>query len=188
MSLRAMPKLYVIRPADANESVDAWAWAMQNRRNPMALIFTRQKVPVLDRSGATGDLSKGAYILKDAPDGKPDVILMGTGSEVALCVGAAEELQKSGVGARVVSFPCWEIFEQQPESYRNQVFPPDVTARVSVEAGATLGWCRWVGPNGVSVGIDHFGASAPAAEIAKHMGLTVENVVRAAKKAMGRGE
>ncbi len=188
MSLRAMPKLYVIRPADANESVDAWAWAMQNRRNPMALVFTRQKVPVLDRSGARGDLSKGAYILKEAPGGKPDVILMGTGSEVALCVGAADELQKSGVAAQVVSFPCWEIFEQQPESYRNQVLPPDVTARVSVEAGATLGWCRWVGSSGVSVGIDHFGASAPAAEIARHMGLTVENVVKAANRAMGRGE
>lgn len=188
MSLRAMPKLYVVRPADANESVDAWGWAMQNRRNPMALIFTRQKVPVLDRSGARGDVSKGAYILRDASGGKPDVILIGTGSEVALCVGAADELQRSGVAARVVSFPCWELFEQQPESYRNQVLPPDVTARVSVEAGATLGWCRWVGPDGVSVGIDHFGASAPAAEIAKHMGLTVENVVRAANQAMRRGE
>lgn len=188
MSLRAMPKLYVIRPADANESVDAWAWAMQNRRNPMALVFTRQKVPVLDLSGAQGNLTNGAYILREANGGKPDVILMGTGSEVALCVGAAEELEKAGTAARVVSFPSWEIFEQQPESYRKEVFPPEVTARVSVEAGATLGWCRWVGADGVSVGIDHFGASAPAAEIAKRMGLTVENVVRAANRAMGRGE
>jgi transketolase len=188
MSMRAMPKLYTIRPADANESVEAWVFAVQNRHNPKALIFTRQKVPVLDRSGARGDLSRGAYILREAKDGKPDVILMGTGSEVALCVGAADELEKSGVAARVVSFPCWELFEEQPESYRNEVLPPEVTARVSVEAGVTLGWCRWVGDRGVSVGIDHFGASAPAAENAKHMGLTVENVVRAANRAMGRGE
>jgi transketolase len=178
----------VIRPADANESVEAWAWAMQNRHNPMAMVFSRQKVPVLDRSGAQDDLSKGAYVLREASGGKPDVILLGTGSEVALCVGAAEDLEKSGVAARVVSFPSWEIFEQQPEEYRNRVLPPDVTARVSVEAGATLGWCRWIGDKGVSVGIDHFGESAPAAENAKHMGLTVENVVRAADRAMGRGE
>jgi transketolase len=183
-----MPKLYTVRPADANESVEAWAWAMQNRRNPMALIFTRQKVPVLDRSGARGDLTQGAYILREASGGEPDVILMGSGSEVALCVGAAEQLEKSGVAARVVSFPSWELFSEQPEDYRNSVFPPKVTARVSVEAGATLGWCRWVGDKGVSVGIDHFGASAPAAENAEHMGLTVENVVRAANRAMGRGE
>jgi transketolase len=183
-----MPKLRTIRPADANETVEAWAWMMQNRHNPMALVLTRQKVPILDRSGAKGDLSKGAYILREARDGKPDVILIGTGSEVALCVGAAEELEKSGTAARVVSFPSWEIFEEQPESYRNQVLPPDVTARVSVEAGATLGWCKWIGDKGVSVGIDHFGASAPAAENAKHMGLTVDNVVRAANRAMGRGE
>jgi transketolase len=188
MSLRAMPNLYVIRPADANESVEAWAWAMQNRHNPMAMVFSRQKVPVLDRSGAQDDLSKGAYVLREASGGKPDVILLGTGSEVALCVGAAEDLEISGVAARVVSYPSWEIFEQQPEEYRNRVLPPDVTARVSVEAGATLGWCRWIGDKGVSVGIDHFGESAPAAENAKHMGLTVENVVRAADRAMGRGE
>jgi transketolase len=188
MSLRAMPGLYTVRPADANESVDAWVWAMQVRHRPMALIFSRQKLPVLDRSGAKGELSKGAYILKDAEGGKPDIILIGTGSEVSLCVGAADELAKSGVKARVVSFPSWELFEEQPEEYRNEVFPPDVTARVSVEAGVTLGWCKWIGPNGASVGIDHFGASAPAAEIAEHFGLTVDNVVKTARGVLGRGE
>jgi transketolase len=186
MSLRAMPNLITIRPADATESVEAWKWLMENRGNPMALILTRQKIPVLDRSGARGDSTRGAYILHEAEGGRPDVILIGTGSEVALCVEAAKELAAKGVRARVVSFPSWEIFERQPESYRNEVLPPEVRARVSVEAGATLGWCRWVGDDGISIGIDHFGASAPAKDIAQHFGLTADNVTQRTLTLLGK--
>src|SRR5579872_1576303 len=186
MSLRAMPNIVVVRPADANEAVDAWKWIMTHWELPVALVLTRQKVPVLDRSRATGDLSKGAYILEDAPSGSPDIILMGSGSEVALCVGARAELEKQGIEARVISFPSWELFEQQAPEYRESVLPAGVTARVSVEAGATLGWCRWIGNNGVAVGVDRFGASAPAKEIAQHLGLTVDNVVRQCLKVLGK--
>ena len=186
MSLRAMPNIVVVRPADANEAVDAWKWIMTHWELPVALVLTRQKVPVLDRSRATGDLSKGAYILEDAPSGSPDIILMGSGSEVALCVGARAELEKQGIEARVISFPSWELLEQQAPEYRESVLPAGVTARVSVEAGATLGWCRWIGNNGVAVGVDRFGASAPAKEIAQHLGLTVDNVVRQCLKVLGK--
>ncbi|MGH2442861.1 MAG: transketolase [Chloroflexota bacterium] len=185
-TLRATPNITVIRPADANETADAWRWIMEHWQFPSALVLTRQKVPVLDRSQRTGDFSRGAYIVSDAANAAPDIILMGTGSEVALCVSAGEQLSTQGVHARVVSFPSWEIFEAQPEEYRNQVLPPPIKARVSVEAASTLGWCRWVGDGGVSIGIDHFGASAPAKDIASHMGLTVENVVAHALKVMGR--
>lgn len=185
-SLRAMPNLYTIRPADGTESAGAWEWIMENRKNPMALVLSRQKVPELDHSRAQGSLKNGAYILEEASGGKPGLILIGTGSEVALCVGAREQLEQRGVPTRVVSFPSWEIFEQQPEEYRQSVFPPAITARVSVEAGATFGWCRWVGERGASVGIDHFGASAPGAENAKHMGLTVENVVATSERVIGK--
>jgi transketolase len=192
MSLRAMPDLITIRPADANEVSEAWKWVMENRERhphfPTAIVLTRQKVPILDSSQARGGLRRGAYVLADADGGEPDVILMGTGSEVYLCVGARDELQKRGVRARVVSFPSWEIFEMQPKEYRDSVLPPGVRARVSVEAGATLGWCRWVGPDGASVGIDHFGASAPYKEAAKHMGLTVDNVVEHALRVTGKSK
>lgn len=186
ITLRATPNVITIRPADANEAVEGWRWIMEHWEDPVAIVMTRQKVPVLDRSGATGDLSKGAYILADAEGGRPDVILLGTGSEVALCVGAREELAKQGVRARVVSFPSWELFERQSDEYRESVLPPDVTARVSIEAAATAGWHRWVGDRGLAIGIDHFGASAPATVIAQKMGLTVENVVRHALDLLGR--
>jgi transketolase len=186
MSLRAMPNLTLLRPADANETVAAWKWTMEHHDGPVALVFTRQKLPVLDRSQAHGDLSRGAYVLQEASGGKPEIILIGTGSEVQLCVGARTELEKQGVKARVVSFPSWEIFERQDRSYRNVVFPPNVTARLSVEAGATLGWCKWVGERGASIGIDHFGASAPAKVIAQHLGLTVEHVVEEALRLLDR--
>lgn len=187
MSLRAMPNLYVIRPADANETVAAWAWMMQNRQNPMAIVLTRQKTPVLDASRARGGLERGAYVLEDAESGRPDIILMATGSEVALCVAARHQLAQHGIAARVVSFPSWEIFEEQPEEYRHSVFPPEVKARLSVEAGATLGWCRWVGDEGGSLGINQFGASAPLAEIQKHFELNADDVVKHALRVLGRG-
>jgi transketolase len=186
MSLRAMPELITMRPADANETVDAWRWIMTNWEHPVALVLSRQKVPVLDRSGAVGGLSKGAYVLQEAEGGQPDIILMGTGSEVSLCVGAAGELAKQGIKARVVSFPSWELFAQQSQEYRDSVFPPAVKARLSVEAGATLAWCKWVGDSGASVGIDRFGASAPASVLAKEFGFTVDNVTQRALALLGR--
>ncbi len=186
MSLRVIPNLVTIRPGDANEAVEAWRWIMTHWEHPVALVLSRQKIPVLDRSAADGDLSRGAYILADADGAKPDVILLGTGSEVQLCVGAREELARRGIQARVVSFPSWELFADQPEEYRNSVLPPRVTARVSVEAGATLPWCKFVGDKGTSVGIDRFGASAPAKDIAEHLGLTVDNVVRHALQVLGK--
>jgi transketolase len=185
-TLRALPEFVTIRPGDANETVDAWRWIMTHWDLPVAIVLSRQKVPVLDRSQARGDLSRGAYVLLDAEGGPPDVILMGTGSEVALCVGAREELARSGIRARVVSFPSWELFEQQPEEYRREVLPPEVKARVSVEAASTFGWHMWVGDEGASVGIDRFGASAPMKDIAEHFGLTVENVVLHARRVLGR--
>ncbi len=186
MSLRVMPNLVTIRPGDANETVEAWRWIMTHWEHPVALVLSRQKIPVLDRSAAVGDLSQGAYILADAEGAQPDIILMGTGSEVQLCVGAREELTRRGIQARVVSFPSWELFADQPEEYRHSVLPPRVTARVSVEAGATLPWCKFVGDKGTSVGIDRFGASAPAKDIAQHLGLTVDNVVRHALQVLGK--
>lgn len=186
MSLRVMPNLVTIRPGDANEAVQAWQWIMTHWEHPVALVLSRQKIPVLDRSAAVGDLSRGAYILVDAEGAQPDIILMGTGSEVQLCVGAREDLARRGIQARVVSFPSWELFADQPEEYRQSVLPPGVTARVSVEAGATLPWCKFVGDKGTSVGIDRFGASAPAKDIAQHLGLTVENVVRHALQILGK--
>jgi len=188
MSLRAMPGLVTLRPSDANETVDAWRWIMTQWEYPVALVLSRQKTPVLDRSGATGNLQRGAYILQDASGGNPDVILMASGTEVALCTGAREELAKQGIQARVVSFPSWELFDSQPDEYKNSVLPPDVEARVSVEAGSTLAWCRYVGNKGASVGVDRFGASAPAKVIAEHLGLTVDNVVQHALKVLGRGQ
>ncbi|HCG01028.1 MAG TPA: transketolase [Chloroflexi bacterium] len=186
MSLRAMPNLITMRPGDANETADAWHWIMSNWEAPVALVLTRQKVPVLDRSGRHGDLAHGAYILSDADGGAPDVILIGTGSELSLCVQARDALAGKGVKARVVSFPSWELFERQPKTYQDAVLPPAIGARVSVEAGATLGWCKWIGEHGVSIGVDRFGASAPASVIAEKLGLTAENVTQHALKLLGR--
>lgn len=185
-SLRATPNVVTIRPADANETVDAWRWIMQHTKDPVALVLSRQKIPVLDRTRAQGDVGRGAYILEEAEGGKPDVILIATGSEVSLCVGAREQLASDGIRARVVSFPSWKLFEDQPESYRQEVFPVAVTARVSVEAGATFGWSKWVGDRGMAIGVDRFGASAPAKVIAEHLGLTVDNVVRTAREVVSR--
>ncbi len=180
-ALRAIPNLYVFRPADANETVIAWRVALQRHHGPTALILTRQALPVLEQpvEGA----HRGAYILLEAPgEGDPQVILMASGSEVHLAVAAAQTLIAEGIRARVVSMPCWELFEAQPLEYRQQVLPPEVRARVAIEAGATLAWGRYVGLDGVIIGLDRFGASAPAKVLFEQFGLTAEAVVAAAKK------
>ncbi len=180
-SARAIPDLSVIRPADPTETAEAWEFAIQ-RSGPTVLVLTRQTVPHLDRSKAKDPgVAKGAFILSDPDSGDPDVILVGTGSEVALCVQAQAELQKShGIKARVVSMPSWDLFEAQDEAYRERVFPSRITSRVTIEAGASLGWRRWAGDRGEVIGIDKFGASAPGGEVLQHLGITAERVVDAA--------
>ncbi len=187
-SLRAMPGLTLLRPADANEVVEAWKVIMQFRDQPAALVLTRQAVPIFDRSkyAAASGVAQGAYILADAPDGNPNVILMGSGSEVSLCLDAYEQLKSEGVKARVVSVPSWDIFERQDEAYRNRVLPPDVRARVSVEAAATFGWSRYLGPSGIAIGMHRFGASAPLKDLQKKFGFTRDSVIAAARQAMAK--
>jgi transketolase len=185
-SLRAVPGLTLIRPGDANEVAEAWRLIMQVRERPVALVLTRQAVPTLDRTkyAPASGLAKGAYVLADAADGKPDVILMGSGSEVSLCVAAYEQLTALGVKARAVSMPCWDIFERQDASYKDQVLPPAVQARVAVEMGSVFGWSQYVGRTGRVVGMRSFGASAPLKDLLKKFGFTTEAVVEAAKQAM----
>jgi transketolase len=184
--LRAIPQLTVFRPADATETAEAWAFAMTNE-NPTLFALTRQAVPHLERSRAKDPgVARGAYILSEAEGGTPEVILIGTGSEVALCVQAQEQLQKQGIRARVVSMPSWNLFEAQSEEYRASVLPSSVKKRVTVEAGSTLGWHRWAGDEGAVIGIDHFGASAPGETVLKNFGFTVENVTAAALRVLGR--
>ena len=190
-SLRAIPGLIVLRPADANEVVEAWRVIMPLRHEPVALVLTRQALPTLDRNryASAEGVRRGAYILADADDGKPEVLLLATGSEVALCVDAYERLKAEGVKARVVSMPSWEIFEQycreHPE-YREHVLPSAVVARVSVEQASTLGWARYVGTSGQTIGMETFGASAPLKELQRKFGFTPENVVGAAKAQVAR--
>jgi transketolase len=187
-SFRAMPHLVTIRPGDANEVAEAWKVVMQLKHNPAALILSRQAMPTLDRTkyGAATGLAKGAYVLADVADGRPDLILIGSGSELSLCVTAAEQLQKEGAMVRVVSMPSWDLFEKQPQSYRDSVLPPNVTARVAVEAGSVFGWERYVGWKGKVIGMTTFGASSPVKDAMKHFGFTVENVVAAAKGVLGK--
>ena len=187
-SLRAVPGLVVLRPADANEVVEAWEVIMQLKHEPVALVLSRQALPTFDRTqyAPANGVAKGAYVLADASDGKPDVILMGTGSEVSLCIAACERLKTEGVRARVVSMPSWEIFEKQDEAYRNQVLPPEVKARVSVEQASTFGWSRYVGPAGKTVGMHSFGASAPLKDLLKKFGFTPDKVVEAAREAIAQ--
>jgi len=189
-TLRAVPGLTVLRPADANEVVEAWKVIMQKKKEPAALVLTRQAVPTFDRTkyGSAAGVAKGAYILADAPDGKPDVILMATGSEVQLCVDAYERLKAEGVKARVVSMPSWDIFEHQDEQYRTQVLPPDVLARVAVEQASTLGWSQYTGMHGVVLGMHTFGASAPLKELQKKFGFSPDKVVEAARTAIDRAK
>lgn len=181
-SLRAMPELIVIRPCDANETAVAWRVAIESRHHPVALILTRQNVPTLDRThfGPAEGLRRGAYVLKDAAEGKPDLILIGTGSEVSLIVRAGENLTKEGMQVRIVSMPSWKLFDAQPQSYRDSVLPPSIHARLAVEAGATQGWCKYVGREGDMIGVDRFGASAPGEVVMREYGFTVENVCQRA--------
>jgi transketolase len=182
MSLRMIPNMTVIRPADANETVEAWRCAMKRAHGPVGLALTRQKLPVLDPALAKG-AAQGAYVLAEA-SAEPKLILLATGSEVHLALAARTRLEADGVPTRVVSMPCWELFEEQPAAYREQVLPVKVKARVSIEAGVTLGWERWVGDGGASIGLDHFGASAPAEILFDKFGLNVDNVVNTAKKVL----
>jgi transketolase len=183
ISLRAIPNLVVMRPGDANEVAEAWKVILTMPRQPVALILTRQAVPTFDRKrfAAASGLARGAYVLADAEGGKPDVLLMATGSEVSLCVEAYEELKRQGIRARVVSMPSWELFERQSEEYRRTVLPPSVKARVAVEQASTFGWCRYVGIDGAILGMKTFGASAPLKVLQKEFGFTTDHVVEAAK-------
>jgi len=185
ISLRAIPKLVTIRPADANETADAWRVAM-TLKGPCVLIFSRQDLPVLDRSGARGTVADGAYIISG--EGDPDVVLIGTGSEVDLAVRAAGLLGEHGVRARVVSMPSWELFAQRDDAYRERVLGPIGTPRVAVEAGVTLGWERFVGERGAVVGIDRYGASGPGSEVLKHFGFTPQRVAATALRVLGQEE
>jgi len=186
MSLRLIPKLTVIRPADANETMEAWKVAL-TRDTPTALILTRQDLPILDRSGAKGELSQGAYVVRDT-SGEPDLVILGTGSEVQLGIAAADLLQEHGFSARVVSMPSWELFEAQTEGYRVSVLGPEATPRLSVEAGTTIGWSRYTGANGRNVGIDTYGASGPGSKVLKHFGFTKERVAAEALRLLGRDD
>jgi transketolase len=187
-SLRAMPNMLVMRPGDANEVVEAYRVIMGLRHQPVTLVLTRQALPTYDRTkyAPASGVAKGAYVFADADGGKPEVILMGTGSELHLCVEAYEQLKSEGIKARVVSMPCWELFEAQDAAYRESVLPASVTARVSVEMAATFGWERYVGTKGEMIGMHRFGASAPLKDVLKKFGFLTENVVAAAKKVLGK--
>jgi transketolase len=187
-ALRAIPNLVVIRPADANEVTQAWKVAITRRHAPTALILTRQSLPVLDRGiyASADGLLKGAYVLADIGDSAPDLILMASGSEVSLIIEAGARLASEGVNVRLVSFPSWELFASQDETYQHQVFPPHIKNRLSVEAGVSQGWERWVGEQGDSISIERFGASAPYKVIFEHFGLTVDNVILRARQLLDR--
>jgi transketolase len=187
-SLRAVPGLVTIRPADANEAAEAWRVLMRLRHFPVALVLTRQGVPVLDRCryASAAGLERGAYVLADPPDGGPELIVMGTGSEVALCVDAYEELTAEGKRVRIVSMPSFELFDQQPREYREAVLPPAVKARVSIEQASTLGWERFVGSGGATIGMHTFGASAPLKDVVRKFGFTPEAIVAACKQQLAR--
>jgi transketolase len=178
-ALRAIPRLIVIRPGDANETAVAWQVAIEKRACPVVLTLSRQNVPTLDRSqfAPADGLRKGAYVLADAPGGKPDIILIGTGSEVALVVAAKEKLAEQKIAARVVSMPSWELFDEQPQAYRDAVLPRAVRARLVVEAGLSQGWHRYVGDGGDVIGVEQFGASAPGNLVMEKYGFTVSHVV-----------
>jgi transketolase len=188
-SIRAIPHMMLFRPADANEVTETWRVVMQMKHQPVALVFTRQAVPTFDRSkyASAAGVAQGAYIMADS-GGTPDIILMGTGSEVQLCVGAYEKLTAEGVKARVVSMPSWELFERQSDEYKAQVLPRAVGARVAVEAAASLGWAKYIGPDGGLVTRDDFGASAPLKDLLKHFGFTVDDVAAKARDVMKKAK
>jgi transketolase len=187
-SLRAMPHLDVIRPADANEVVEAWRMAIDRTHNPVALVMTRQTVPVFDRSkyASAEGARHGGYVLADAEDGDPELILIATGSEVQLALGAHEQLKAEGIRSRVVSLPCWEAFERQDQEYRNEVLPPQITARVAIEEAAPMGWEKYVGTEGAIMGMATFGQSAPFKDVETEFGFTVDNVAQVARQVAER--
>jgi len=186
-SLRAMPHLAVIRPGDANETSEAWRAAIEHR-GPVGLVLSRQNLPVLERIGQNGDVSRGGYVLAEASGGPPRMILMATGSELHLAAEGRKRLEAEGVPTRVVSMPCWEFFDKQPREYREAVLPPSVRARLSIEAGATMGWQKYVGDAGGCIGVDRFGASAPGEVVMREYGFTVEHVVEFAHGLLRKGE
>ena len=181
-SLRSMPNVTVLRPADANETAEAWKFAIKSNKGPTVLALTRQSLPTLDRTvfGTAELLHRGAYVLKDV-NGTPDALILASGSEVKLALEAAETLAQDGVAARVVSMPSWELFNDQTQEYKNSVLPENVKARVSIEAGATQGWHKYLGMNGIAIGLDHFGASAPINDLFTNFGITADSVVQAVK-------
>lgn len=187
-SFRAMPGMIVLRPADANEVVEAYRVALQIGNRPVCLVLSRQALPTLDRTkyAPASGVAKGGYVLADAPDGEPDVLLLATGSEVSLCLAAREQLAAEEIKARVVSLPSWELFEEQSQQYRDSVLPPEVPARVAVEEASTFGWERYAGPSGIIVGMRSFGCSAPMKVVAEHHGFTPEHVVAAAREQVAR--
>ncbi|HZQ36454.1 MAG TPA: transketolase, partial [Dehalococcoidia bacterium] len=186
--LRSVPNLVMLRPADANETAEAWKVALQGKDGPFAIVLTRQKLPIIDQStyAKASGVAQGAYVLAEAEGGPPQVIIIATGSEVQLALGAREKLASQGIRARVVSMPSWALFERQPQSYRDEVLPPQLTARVSVEAGSPQGWRKWVGDRGIIIGLDHFGASAPGEIVMEKFGFTADHVAEAAKSLVGR--
>jgi transketolase len=187
-SFRAIPNLCAIRPADANETAIAWRVAIERKGGPVALILTRQNLPILDRSryAPADGLERGAYVVADPASRAPEVILIATGSEVSLAIESYEKLSAEGVAARVVSMPSWDLFEKQPQSYRDEVLPPAISARVSIEAGSPFGWERYVGTKGSIIGINRFGASAPYKVIAEKLGFTPANVIEHVHKLLGK--
>ncbi len=188
LGLRSVPNLTLIRPADANETAVAWRVALENRHGPTALALTRQKLPVFDRTkyASAEGLTRGAYVMSESPTGKVDVILIATGSEVSVAVEAQDKLAAEGVGARVVSMPSWELFDKQPQEYRDEVLPPGVTARLAIEAGVTLGWSKYVGDKGDVIGLDRYGASAPVQAVMEKLGFTAANAVERVKRLLGK--
>jgi transketolase len=183
MGLRLVPNLVTIRPADATETMQAWKVAIERRNGPTALVLSRQNLPVLDRTtlAAANGLRRGGYVLWQS-NATPEIIIIATGSEVHIALEAGRDLQRRGISARVVSLPSWELFEAQPVAYRDEVLPANITTRISIEAGTPLGWERYVGLNGVTVGISRFGASAPGKIVYEKLGLTVQRVVDEAMK------
>ena len=187
-SLRAIPRLVVIRPGDANEACVALRVALGSKGRPVALVLSRQAVPTLDRSvyASAEGTARGGYVLAEAPGGLPELILIATGSELSLAVQAQLSLVKDGVRARVVSLPSWELFDEQPPDYRDQVLPPAVSARLSIEAGSPQGWHRYVGPGGAVLAVEDFGASAPGDQVLREYGFSVERVCQLALELTGR--
>jgi len=186
-ALRAIPGFTLIRPADASETAEAWRVALKHKNGPVALVLTRQKLPFIDRSkyASASGLARGAYVLADSPGGAPQVVLMSTGSEVSLILDAQNKLEADGIRSRAVSIPSQELFARQDQAYRDSVLPKGVK-RVAIEAAHPMSWYRWVGDDGIIIGLERFGASAPAPVIYTHLGITADRVVESAKQLVGK--